>query len=490
MSRQAMKKNEKLLRIGQLAEQSGVSTATIKYYVNEGLLPKPVKTGKNMAYYSPSMIDKIKLIKKIQKEKFLPLEVIKRLIDAGETYEEELELGKAILKSRKIPSTHPSVKESQLERKLDYPMAKVKILEKERLIFPDVINGIKHYDETDCQIIGIMKLREELGVPFEYSVETIRIYRDAISNAVAGDIQLFIRDFIGDIPTQQVIKFMTEADETLDKFMVLFRNKMLRTLSNDVIKEFNDLPKQLEVLNIFPIPGHELPDQPPEEAMLKCFFYLCKGDYDAVRAVSGSKRSRTESVFTSFYILVDLLEGKVSDAIDKVERLIPKPSAYILNNAIAALAYVFSVREATGFSTPMFQAKKMLAYLKRIEKSDERYLFSRDFAHYVCGAVYIMLPESVRDRSEGLTLLTQLDKSSTRGKLIESQYPEWLVRTLDYEILPAMEIRRNRFLAEGYRREGKHDQSLACLTNIIDIADPQDEHGQWARQQRLLNGQN
>ena len=60
--------------MGELAEASGVPSATIKHYLREGLLPKPVKTSRNMAWYSPDYVDRIKLIKRLQEERYMPLE--------------------------------------------------------------------------------------------------------------------------------------------------------------------------------------------------------------------------------------------------------------------------------------------------------------------------------------------------------------------------------------------------------------------------------
>lgn len=71
---------QRLLRMGELAEASGVPAATIKHYLREGLLPKPVKTSRNMAWYSPDYVDRIKLIKRLQEERYLPLKVIKRIL--------------------------------------------------------------------------------------------------------------------------------------------------------------------------------------------------------------------------------------------------------------------------------------------------------------------------------------------------------------------------------------------------------------------------
>ena len=46
--------NGELLRISELAQSSGVPVATIRHYLREELLPEPVKTSRNMAYYPPN----------------------------------------------------------------------------------------------------------------------------------------------------------------------------------------------------------------------------------------------------------------------------------------------------------------------------------------------------------------------------------------------------------------------------------------------------
>ena len=73
--------NGDLLRMRELAEASGVPAPTIKHYLREGLLPEPVKTSRNMAYYPPEFIERIKLIKRLQEERFMPLKAIKNVLD-------------------------------------------------------------------------------------------------------------------------------------------------------------------------------------------------------------------------------------------------------------------------------------------------------------------------------------------------------------------------------------------------------------------------
>ena len=75
---------QKLLRVGELSRRTGVSTSAINYYVREGLLPPPLKTAPNMAYYDPGYVDMVNSIRVLQREKGLSLSEIKELLDSGE----------------------------------------------------------------------------------------------------------------------------------------------------------------------------------------------------------------------------------------------------------------------------------------------------------------------------------------------------------------------------------------------------------------------
>ena len=73
-----------LLKMSELAERSGVSAGTIRYYLREGLLgggEDIVRTSRNMAYYPPEFVERIELIKRLQEERFMPLRVIKGALE-------------------------------------------------------------------------------------------------------------------------------------------------------------------------------------------------------------------------------------------------------------------------------------------------------------------------------------------------------------------------------------------------------------------------
>jgi DNA-binding transcriptional MerR regulator len=72
------------MRMRDLEKASGVGRETIRYYIREGLLPEPDKASRNSARYSDEHVARLKAIKRLQEERFLPLAVIRELLEADD----------------------------------------------------------------------------------------------------------------------------------------------------------------------------------------------------------------------------------------------------------------------------------------------------------------------------------------------------------------------------------------------------------------------
>ncbi len=78
------------MRIKELSEKSGVPKSTIHFYLREGLLHPPAKTGKTMAYYDQSHLQRLATIKRLKKEYRLPIAFLKEeLAQMGEKTAQE-----------------------------------------------------------------------------------------------------------------------------------------------------------------------------------------------------------------------------------------------------------------------------------------------------------------------------------------------------------------------------------------------------------------
>src|SRR5512132_1969078 len=80
------------LRMAELAARSGVPRETIHFYLREGLLPRPRKGGRTVAYYGEEHLDRLRIIRRLREEKYLPLAVIRRLLDTPAAAERDVDV--------------------------------------------------------------------------------------------------------------------------------------------------------------------------------------------------------------------------------------------------------------------------------------------------------------------------------------------------------------------------------------------------------------
>jgi DNA-binding transcriptional MerR regulator len=68
-------------RMKDLCDKTGLDRQTIHFYIAEGLVPEGKKTGRNMAWYGDEHLERLRLIRQLQEERFLPLKAIRAVLD-------------------------------------------------------------------------------------------------------------------------------------------------------------------------------------------------------------------------------------------------------------------------------------------------------------------------------------------------------------------------------------------------------------------------
>jgi DNA-binding transcriptional MerR regulator len=72
---------EPRLRMRDLVRESGLPRETIHFYKLQGLLPEPVKTGRNTALYTQDHVERLRRIRELQERQFLPLKAIRAILE-------------------------------------------------------------------------------------------------------------------------------------------------------------------------------------------------------------------------------------------------------------------------------------------------------------------------------------------------------------------------------------------------------------------------
>ena len=220
--------NEELLKISELAERSGVPVATIRHYLREGLLPEPVKTSRNMAYYPPEFVDRIRLIKQLQEERFMPLRVIRELLERGDAEPEPLQamldLEDRILE-RALAGERERVPSDEVRDRYDIPREVLDRLAELGILSP---NGVG-YSPSDVRIIeAITRFRaggydERLGFTV---YDTLR-YKQALEPLVAEEVDVLTQRLAGDLDPDRAIEIVEAGVGPLNDLMAALHTKLL-----------------------------------------------------------------------------------------------------------------------------------------------------------------------------------------------------------------------------------------------------------------------
>ena len=213
------------LRMRELAAASGVSAGTIKHYLREGLLPEPVKTSRNMAYYPPEFVERIRLIKQLQEERFMPLKVIKNMIDRDpERARAMVELEDRVLE-RALAGEEARVSRAELERRYEVPREVLERLAELEVLTPNS----RGYSPSDVKIVeAIARFRaggydERIGFTV---YDTIR-YKRALEELVKEEVEVLMERLAGQMETERALELIDSGAEPLQDLIGALHSKLL-----------------------------------------------------------------------------------------------------------------------------------------------------------------------------------------------------------------------------------------------------------------------
>ena len=220
---------EGLLKMRELAERSGVSAGTIKHYLREGLLPEPVRTSRNMAWYPPDFVARIRLIKRLQEDRFMPLRVIRGIVEADpDRAAALLELEDRILERALAQGGEERrVSAAEVRRRYDVPGNVLARLEEIGVLTAE---GGRGYDPDDVRVIeAISRLRaggydERLGFTV---FDTLR-YREALQPLVAEEVRTLLDRLAGEVEVERAAQIIASGSEPLRELVGALHSKMLK----------------------------------------------------------------------------------------------------------------------------------------------------------------------------------------------------------------------------------------------------------------------
>ena len=218
-----------MLRMSELAQRSGVSAGTIKHYLREGLLGSDsdvLRTSRNMAYYPADFVQRIRLIKRLQEERFMPLRVIREVVgDDPQRAARVIELEDRIIERAVEAGETGRVSRTAVRSTYDVPRNVLERLEGLGVLTP----GPRGYDADDVAIIAaISRFRaggyeEALGFTV---YDTLR-YRDALGPLVAEEVRVLLDRLAGEVEVDRALEIIESGAEPLRELIGAMHSKLL-----------------------------------------------------------------------------------------------------------------------------------------------------------------------------------------------------------------------------------------------------------------------
>jgi DNA-binding transcriptional MerR regulator len=214
-----------MLRMGELARASGVSAATIKHYLREGLLPEPMKTSRNMAYYPADFVERIRMIKQLQEERYMPLRVIKDLLEEDPDRARALiELGDRLLEHA-LAGESERVSAAEVRRRYDVPNDVLDRLAELEVLTPDR----RGYSPSDVRIIeAISRFRaggyeERIGFTV---YDTLR-YKESMADLVKQEVDVLMERLAGEMDPDDAMRLIGAGTQPLNDLLAAMHTKAL-----------------------------------------------------------------------------------------------------------------------------------------------------------------------------------------------------------------------------------------------------------------------
>ena len=218
-------------RIAELAKRSGTPKETIHYYLRIGLLRKPKKTSRNMAYYDETHVEQLQLIKRLRTESYLPLSVIKKILKEGKLAEStrKIDLAGDLFGQGAKTEFEPLTK-AQLAERVSVCQERIERWEQSGLLLPEPSADDRAYGWEDLRVAEILAhAEEEAGDEAgEFLLDRFALMESHLTDLVRAEAAQFFSSIIATRDPKMAWQLLTGGRDTVGRYLAVARVRRLR----------------------------------------------------------------------------------------------------------------------------------------------------------------------------------------------------------------------------------------------------------------------
>lgn len=223
------------MKMKELERETGIGRETIRFYIREGLLPEPVRPKRNVATYGPQHVARLKLIKRLQQERFLPLSVIKTIVrseteNPATGFEAfiglESRLGPLLTEPRDLAPKKISV----VAKASGVPLDDIRKLAEIGLVHIDRKSGGEWLSPRNARLIGLVGESRAAGYTEEdaaYTVEDFRIYAQIAEVLARHEVATFYRNLGRRINSEEAARLAARGVQIVNEIIALVRTEKI-----------------------------------------------------------------------------------------------------------------------------------------------------------------------------------------------------------------------------------------------------------------------
>jgi len=236
------------LKMRDLERLSGVGRETIRFYIREGLLPEPERPKRNVARYSQTHVDRLRAIRKLQQERFLPLSVIKTIVRAegdaaGAGIAGFIGLENVLVPLLSDPKNLEPRPLSVVSDEMEVPVETIDWLIEMGLVRADAQNGTRCLDGRNARIVALWKELVDIGFSPEagYLEPQWKIYAAFLDWLVREEVNSFYKNLAPKIGQAEAGVMASAGVRIMNEILPLMRtDRIVRAVAE--ISERGELP--------------------------------------------------------------------------------------------------------------------------------------------------------------------------------------------------------------------------------------------------------
>ncbi|NJN52774.1 MAG: MerR family transcriptional regulator [Gammaproteobacteria bacterium] len=222
------------MKMKELESRTGFGREAIRFYLREGMLPEPHRPKRNVAHYDEDHVRRLLAIKKLKEERFLPLSVIKSLLETN-AYQSLLASQPLAGLEHLLPAIVNGVtaggdrRVKDVEASSGVSTEEIHALQERGVLQVRGAGGAAWLDFRDAAIVENWGKFRRAGFSTErgYSVERLVEYAEFAQWLAAGEVKQFIAAFGADTDAQSAAEIGARGIELVNELLTLLHTRAL-----------------------------------------------------------------------------------------------------------------------------------------------------------------------------------------------------------------------------------------------------------------------